>query len=114
MKITKKVSWENVNAGYIHLADLATNCPTVIKGKAYVYSPFIGHSVQIHLKLDTAMGDDTSIVLNSGSDGLISETTNEIYTEVGGELLVQLTDSSSGVSTGNAIIMVEVEMFPLS
>lgn len=114
MKITKKVSWEDVNNGYIHLADLATNCPTVVKGKAYVSSPFIGHSIQFHLKLDPTSGDDISTTLNSGSNGLISETTNEIYTEVGGELLVQLTDNSTGVSTGEAIVLVEVETFPLS
>jgi hypothetical protein len=114
MKITKRVTFEDVNAGYMHLANLSTGCPTVIKGKAYVSSPFIGHSIQFYLKLDPTSGGNISTALNNGASGLISETTNEIYTEVGGELLVQLTDASSGVSTGEAIILVEVEMFPLS
>lgn len=114
MKFTKKVSYSDVGTGYFHLAYLTTNCPTIIRAKAYVYSPFVGHSVTFLLKIDPTSGDDISTAINSGSDGLITETTNEIYTEIGGEILLALTTADPGVSTGEAIVFVEVETFPLS
>lgn len=116
MRLVKRVSFSDVNSGYIHVANVTTNSPTLISGVITVISSFIGHTVNFDLKYDPVTGTDKVVSIGSSNTpiGETSTASITIYTEVDGEISIQLTDNSSGVSTGDAVIIISVESIPVS
>jgi hypothetical protein len=120
MKIFKRLSFSDVGAGYIHVADVTTNCPTIISAKISVATSFNAPSVIAYLKFDPVTGSDRSIGRQVVSaNGYAYPMSNgggqdNIYTEVNGELLVRLVEDTVTPTQGEAIVLIEVETLPIS
>jgi type 1 fimbria pilin len=120
MKIFKRFLFSDVGAGYIHVADVTTNCPTTISAKISVTTSFNAPSVIVYLKFDPISGSDKSIGRQvTSADGYAYPMSNgggqdNIYTEVNGEILVRLVQDTVTPTQGEAIVMIEVETLPIS
>ncbi len=120
MKIYKRFSFSDVGAGYIHVANVTTNCPTVISGKISITTAFNAPSVVFILKFHPASGSDSSVFRQTASGNGYAYTMSNgggqdaLYTEGNGELLLRLIEDTVLPTQGEATLLIEVETFPIS
>ncbi len=126
MTITKRISYSDVGNGFIHVANVTTNNPTIISASFALITSFSSSSenpsISGTLKFDPSSGNDRSYAFS------ISESTNKdylmqisgnssVYTEVGGEILVEvhrIGGDTPAPTAGEFILIVEVNSLAIS
>lgn len=126
MRITKNVTFSEVGDGYIHVADITTNCPTVISAWFALVTTFSSSgenpSILCTLKFDPISGNDRtqtfSMAEGTTKDYLQEITgTSSFFTKVNGELLVEshrVGGDTPAPTSGEYILVIDVESLSVS
>lgn len=126
MRVTKKITFSEIGDGYIHVADVTTNCPTVISAWYALVTTFSSSgenpTIAGTLKFDPVSGNDRTQSFSMGeatSKDYAQEITgtSSFFTQVNGELLIEahrLGGDTPAPTAGEFILIVEIESVPAS
>lgn len=119
MKVVKQLSFSDVGTGPIHLANLTSNCPGVIKGAICLITAFDNSDDEITLVFTPSGRSPVTIGKTVTSSTPIAGFYYEmnpigIYFNTNGSLAVQISTFGNNPITGSVLIIAEIDTFPVS